>query len=213
MAIVETNLAEAEIRAPFAGVVSQTYATVGAIVTPTTSASATASATSSSILALSAGLEVEVKVAEASIGRVAVGQSVEILADAYPQQTFKGRAKRIAPEALIENNVTVFQVTVELQTGLEELRSGMTVEATFIGATVPDALLVPTVAIATEDGELGVRVGDNAGNPIFQPVTVGLTQDGKTQILSGLEKGDRIFLDLPQAERRSPFAPPSPPPN
>lgn len=211
--IVQTQLDEATIRAPFGGVVTQTYATVGAIVTPTTSASATASATSSSILALSAGLEVEVEVSEASIGQVAVGQTVEIVADAFPQETFQGRVKRIAPEALIENNVTVFQVTVELQTGLDRLRSGMTVAATFVGETVAEALLVPTVAIATEDGQLGVRVADGLGNPVFRPVTVGLTQGGKTQILTGVEGGDRVFLDMPREEEgRSPFNPPSPPP-
>ncbi|MEA5452467.1 efflux RND transporter periplasmic adaptor subunit [Leptolyngbya sp. CCNP1308] len=209
--IIATQLDEATIRAPFGGVVTQTYATVGAIVTPTTSASATASATSSSILALSSGLEVEVEVSEASIGQVAVGQTVEIVADAYPQESFRGRVERVAPEALIENNVTVFQVTVELQTGLDRLRSGMTVAATFVGETVAEALLVPTVAIATENGQLGVRVADGLGNPVFRPVTVGLTQGGKTQILTGVEGGDRIFLDMPREEGGSPFSPPSPP--
>ncbi|MGF1513865.1 MAG: efflux RND transporter periplasmic adaptor subunit, partial [Elainellaceae cyanobacterium] len=75
--------------------------------------------------------------------------------------------------------------------------------------TIADALMVPTVAIATEDGQLGVRVADEAGEPVFQPVTVGLTQAGKTQILSGLEVGDQMFLDLPEGER-SPSSAPSP---
>lgn len=200
VAIIQTQLEEANIRAPFDGVVTQTYATVGAIVTPTTSASATASATSSSILALSSGLEVEVDVAEANIGQVAVQQAVEIVADAFPNQTFKGRVKRIAPEAVIANNVTTFQVAVELLSGLETLRSGMTVDANFIGDTIANALTVPTVAIATENGQLGVQVVDDQGNPVFIPVTVGLTQDGATQILSGLEVGDRIFLDFPDGK-------------
>ncbi|MEO1298749.1 MAG: efflux RND transporter periplasmic adaptor subunit [Cyanobacteria bacterium J06636_16] len=198
VAIIQTELDDAQIVAPFDGIVKQTYATVGAIVTPTTSASATASATSSSILALSSGLEVEIDVAEANIGQVSVGQSVEILADAFPNQPFEGEVRRIAPEAVIENNVTTFQVMVELRTGFDQLRSGMTVDAIFIGDAVSNALTVPTVAIATEAGELGVRVPDEAGDPVFQPITVGLTQGNKTQVLSGLEMGDRVFLDLPE---------------
>ena len=67
-----------------------------------------------------------------------------------------------------------------------------------VGKTVTDALMVPTVAIATEAGQLGVQVVVDEGNPVFRPVTVGLTQDSKTQILLGLAAGDRIFLDLPQ---------------
>jgi HlyD family secretion protein len=200
VAVIQTQLEETVIRAPFDGVVTQTYATIGAIVTPTTTASSTASATSSSILALSSGLEVEIDVSEANIGQVVVEQAVEVVADAFPNQTFIGRVKRIAPEAVIQNNVTTFEVVVELQTGLDDLRSGMTVDAIFIGETIEDALMVPTVAITTEDGQLGVQAVDGQGNPAFQPVTVGLTQDGATQILSGLEVGDLIFLDFPDGK-------------
>ncbi len=194
---IETELAEANIRAPFPGRVTQTYATIGATVTPTTAASATASATSSSILALSAGLEVEIDILEANIGQIQVGQSVEIVAEAFPNQVYTGRVQRIAPEAIIENNVTTFPVVVELLTGADRLRSGMTVDATFVGETLTDALMVPTVAIATQDGQLGVQIPDSEGNADFRPVTVGITQAGKTHILHGLEAGDRIFVELP----------------
>ncbi len=195
--VIETELAEAKILAPFDGYVTQTYATIGAIVTPTTTASSTASATSSSILALSAGLEVEVDILEANIGQIQVGQPVEIVAEAFPNQVYTGRVQRIAPEAIIENNITTFQVVVELLTGTDQLRSGMTIDATFIGQTLTDALMVPTVAIATQDGQLGVQMPDSEGNVAFQPVTVGLSQGGRTQILQGLDVGDRIFLELP----------------
>ncbi len=208
VAAVQTQINEATIRAPFDGIITQTYATVGAIVTPTTSASATASATSSSILAIAAGLEIEIDVSEANIAQVEVGQSVEIVADAFPQQVFMGRVGRISPEAILENNVTLFQVVVTPITGLDQLKSGMTVDATFIGETLADALMVPTVAIATEFGQLGVHVVDDTGEPTFQPVTVGLTQDGKTHVLTGLEMSDRVFLDLPQQGRRPAAFPP-----
>lgn len=201
--VVATELAEADIRAPFAGDVTQTYATIGAIVTPTTTASATVSATSSSILALSSGLEVDVDILEANIGQIQVGQSVEIVAEAFPNQVYVGQVQRIAPEAIVENNVTLFQVVVELLTGAEQLRSGMTVDATFMGETLTDALMVPTVAIATQDGQLGVQMPNSEGTPDFQPVTVGITQAGKTQILQGLDAGDRVFLELPPESQRT----------
>ncbi|MGD1854664.1 MAG: efflux RND transporter periplasmic adaptor subunit [Leptolyngbyaceae cyanobacterium] len=208
VASIETQIDEAIIRAPFDGVISQTYATVGAIVTPTTSASSTASATSSSILAISSGLEIEIDVSEVNIAQVEVGQSVEIVADAFPQQVFTGQVERIAPEAVVENSVTLFQVVVSPLTGLDQLKSGMTVNATFIGETVGDALMVPTVAIATVAGQLGVQVADDENNPTFRPVTVGVTQDGRTQILAGIEADDRVFIDLPEVERERPSFPP-----
>ena len=48
----QSRLQDTIIRAPFAGTVTQKYATEGAFVTPTTSASSTASATSTSIVAI-----------------------------------------------------------------------------------------------------------------------------------------------------------------
>jgi len=59
VALAQTQVDDTIIRAPFAGIVTQKYATVGAIVTPTTSASSTASATSTSIVALASELEIK----------------------------------------------------------------------------------------------------------------------------------------------------------
>lgn len=186
------------IRAPFAGVITQKFATVGAFVTPTTSASSTASATSTSIVALAKGLEVVARVPEVDISALRPGQAVDITADAFPNQTFTGQVLRVAPEAIVENNVTSFEVTIALLTGQRELRSKMNVDVIFKGDSLPNALTVPTVAIVTMQGETGVMVPDEEDEPIFQAVTIGLVLDEKTQILSGLERGKRVFIDLPE---------------
>jgi HlyD family secretion protein len=196
----QIQLEERRIRAPFNGVVTQTYATVGAVVTPTTAASSTVSATSTSILTLASGLEVEVSVPEATIARIQTGQSVEITADAYPNRVFRGRVSRVAPEAVVEDNVTSFEVRVALETGRDRLRSGMNVDATFVGELVQDAAIVPTVAIASQQGTLGVQVADERGRATFRPVTVGVSQDGQTQVLQGLQAGERVFIDFPAGQ-------------
>jgi HlyD family secretion protein len=203
---IQSQLDDTLIHAPFDGIVTQTYAIAGAIVTPTTSASSTASATSTSILAIASGIQAKIKVPEIAIPQIRVGQKVEIESDAYPNRTFPGRVMRISPEAVLENNVTFFQVLVEFLNPQGELRAGMNVDATFVGKTIPKALTVPTVAIATQSGSMGVMVADAQGQPKFQPVTVGLTQKGQTQIVEGIKPGDRIFLDIPQAPK-NPFGP------
>ena len=186
------------IRAPFDGIVTQKYATEGAFVTPTTSASSTASATSSSVLALARGLEVVARVPEVDIGMIQPEQPAIITADAYPNDRFQGKVIRLAPEAIVEENVTSFEVTIGLITGQEKLLSKMNVDVTFLGQQISDALVVPTVAIVTKDGETGVMVADEANNPKFQAVTIGQVLDDKTQILSGLTSGERVFIDIPE---------------
>ncbi len=198
----QVNLENAIIRAPFDGIITQKYANIGAFVTPTTSASSSASATSSSIVALAKGVEVLAQVPEADIGRISPGQAVEIVADAYPDETFKGNVRLIAPEAVKEEGVTLFQVRVAIDTGKDKLRSGLNVDLTFLGEQIADALVVPTVAIVTEKGDTGVLVPDSKNKPLFRPVTIGSQIKDQTQILSGVKPGERIFINPPKDYQR-----------
>ncbi|WP_242060419.1 efflux RND transporter periplasmic adaptor subunit [Aerosakkonema funiforme] len=203
---VQVQLEDTIVRAPFDGTITQKYANVGAFVAPATSGSSTASATSTSIVAIARGLEILAKVPEVDIGQIKQGQSVEVVADAYPDKVFKGRVRLIAPEAVIDQNVTSFQIRVALDTGLEELRSGMNVDLTFLGNEVKNTLMVPTVAIVTENGQTGVKVPGTEKKCDFRPVTIGSSQEDQTQILEGLKEGDRIFVDLPKECRPRPQA-------
>jgi HlyD family secretion protein len=170
-------------------------------VTPTTSASSSDGATSASIVELSRGLEVEAKVPEASIARIKPGQSVEIRADAYTDNIFKGRVRLIAPRAVQENNVTSFRVKVALQTGQDKLKAAMNVKLAFIGDSISNALVVPLAAIVTKkDGQIGVLVPDKNNQAQFRPVTVGPTSGDQIQILQGVSKGERILLSPPEGQ-------------
>jgi HlyD family secretion protein len=194
----QVNLEDTIIRAPFAGIVTQKYANIGAFVTPTTSASSSASATSSSIVAVARGLEVLAQVPEADIGRIKQGQSVEIVADAYPDQVFKGSVRLISPEAVVEQGVTSFQVRVALDTGADKLRSGLNVDLTFLGDRLSNALVLPTVAIVTEKGQTGVLIPDAKNKAQFREITIGSQIKDQTQILEGVKVGDRVFIDPPK---------------
>ncbi|MCU0569163.1 MAG: efflux RND transporter periplasmic adaptor subunit [Oculatellaceae cyanobacterium Prado106] len=192
------------IRAPFDGIVTQKFATEGAFVTPTTSASEATSATSTAIVAVAQGLEVLAEVPEVDIQQLKIGQAVEVAADAFPGQTFNGNVKLIAPEAVVRQNVTSFQVRVALTTGQNQLRSGMNVDVVFLGNEVPSALVVPTVSIVTKGGRTGVLVPDARNKPEFRPVKIGLAVDDNTQVLEGLESGDRVFTDIPPGSEWDP---------
>jgi len=194
----EVQLADTVIRAPFSGIVTQKYATEGAFVTPTTSASSTTSATSTSVVAIAKGLEVLAEVPETDIGQIKLGQSVEIVADAYPDQVFQGRVRLVAPEAVVEQNVTSFQVRVNIETGKNQLKSGMNADVTFLGNKLDNALVIPTVAIATQKGQTGVFVPDRQGEPQFRPVTIGPTLQNQTQVLAGLKAGEQVFTEFPK---------------
>lgn len=197
---MQSQLADTEIRAPFAGIVTQRFASEGAFVTPTATASDVTSATSTAIVAIASGLEVVAEVPEADISRIRVGQSVEIQADALPEKIFEGEVKLIAPEAIERQNVTVFQVKINILTGTDQLRSNMNTNVSFIGNKLEDALVIPAVAVITQAGETGVLVPDQANRVRFTPVVLGTQAGDRIQVVEGLDVGDRVFIDLPPGQ-------------
>jgi HlyD family secretion protein len=202
------RLQETEIRAPFDGLITQKYASVGAFVTPTTSASGSSSATSTSIVALAGALEILAKVPEVEISELKLGQTADIVSDAFPRFTFHGHVRLIAPEAVIEQNVTSFECRLALDDGLDRLRSGMSVDANFTGRPIPNALVVPSVSITTKDRQVGVWVLDTATHqPEFRTVTVGTTSAGQSEIVQGLQAGERVFISQPIERAATGFNP------
>jgi len=194
---LEEEQSQQKIRAPFAGTITARYAEPGAFVTPTTTASATAGATSSSIVELSSGLEVSARVPESDIGRIAIDQLASIRVDAYPDERFDARVSEIAPRAVKQDNVTSFEVKLDLIDPPQKLLIGMTADINFQTGRGKSQTLVPTVAIVTEDGQAGVLLVDNQRKPVFQSVELGNSSGDQTAILKGLEPGTRVFIDLP----------------
>jgi HlyD family secretion protein len=196
---VQVQLRETTIIAPFDGIITQRYANEGAFVTPTTTASKEGQATSTSVVAIAQNLEVRVKVPEVDIGKVQTGQQVEISVDAYPEDKFQGTVKIVAPEAVVEQNVTAFDVRLSIDNdGQSKLKSGMNVNVNFLGRQVPAAILVPTVAIVRDKGKDAVLIPGQDNQPELREVTLGFTVRDKTQVTTGLQSGQRVFIDTPK---------------
>jgi len=191
------ELGDLTVRAPFAGVVTARFADPGAFVTPTTSASASAGASSSSIVELAQGLEAVAKVPESDIGRIQAGQSAAVRVDSFPDRRFPARVRQIAPRAEKLNNVTSFEVKLQLIDPPPELRIGMTADIDFNTGTLAARTLIPTVAVVTEQGKPGVLLVGPGNQPTFQAVMLGASSGKDTQILEGLQPGTRVFIDLP----------------
>ena len=199
---INTQIEDTVIQAPFSGVITQKNATEGDFVTPTSFASSTSSATS--IVTLANDLEVLAKVPEVDIGQIKQGQTVELRADAFPSQTFKGVVRLVSPEAkedATQRGVITFEVRVKLLTGKDTLRSGMTTDLAFLGKQLNNSLMVPTVAIVTVKGQTGVLLPDSNNKPKFQSVTIGPNIGNETEIIKGIKSGDPVFVQLPEGEK------------
>ncbi|MBD2692702.1 efflux RND transporter periplasmic adaptor subunit [Anabaena catenula] len=198
---VQSDINDTIIRAPFDGVVTKKYADPGAFVTPTTASSAVSSATSSSILSLASTNEVVANLAETNISKIRLGQEVIIKADAYPEKTFAGKVSQIAAQAIVEQNVTSFEVRVALSDPGRLLRSGMNVAADFQVGELENVLVVPTASVVRRERATGVFVAGADGKPVFTRIETGITVNNFTEVKSGLIGDERVLLSFPPGSR------------
>ncbi|MFQ6005933.1 MAG: efflux RND transporter periplasmic adaptor subunit, partial [Woeseia sp.] len=87
---------------------------------------------------------------ETDIGKVRPGMSAEVTVAAYPNQPFNGEVVKIEPQAVVEQNVTMFAVLISIQNPEGLLMPGMNAEVEVSVARSDDVLTVPVIALRTE---------------------------------------------------------------
>ncbi len=95
-------------------------------------------------------VRVRTLVDETDIGKILPGMPVRVVVAAYPNQPFTGEVMKIEPQAVIEQNVTMFPVLVRLENPQGLLRPGMNAEVRINIARAENVLAVPTMALRTD---------------------------------------------------------------
>ena len=141
-------------------------------------------------------LIVRAQVDETDMAKVRVGQSVEVTLDAYPDLKLPGRLDHLAYEARQNNNVTVYDIEVELLKAPGILRSGMTATVSVTVAERRRVLAVPAEALTEKDGKLDVLVKPPKGPAQSRPVTIGLTDGALVEVTRGLAEGEVLLVNV-----------------
>jgi HlyD family secretion protein len=92
-------------------------------------------------------MQIDAAVAEADIGGVLEGQSVDFTVDAYPTRTFHGAVKQVRNSPTTVNNVVTYDVVVSVTNADYKLKPGMTANVSVIVAQRDDALKLPNAAL------------------------------------------------------------------
>lgn len=151
----ERNLEDAQIsfddtdvRAPSRGVIIQKNVEVGTVIQ-----SATSNVGGGAILFQMANLDtvqVRALVDETDIGKIQPGMDVTITVEAYPNRPFQGRVLKIEPQALVQQNVTMFPVLARIANQNDMLKPGMNAEVEVHIGERRGALSVPNAALRTD---------------------------------------------------------------
>jgi HlyD family secretion protein len=120
------------------------------------------------------------------------GDQVNVLPAGGGEQLL-GHVTGIAPSALITQGVATFTVTAVIDGINPNVHAGSTAQMSIVVERDVDVLTVPTSAVHTSGASSYVLLLRN-GQSVTQPVTVGASDPTRTQILSGVQKGDQVIL-------------------
>ncbi len=135
------------IRSPITGTVIEKTVEQGQII-----ASASGNVSGGTTLVKMADLatvQARALVDEVDIGRIRAGQPAQVTVEAYPGRTFQGEVAKIEPQAVVEQNVTMFPVLVRLPNPESLLKPGMNAEIGIAIANRSDVVAIPNGAITS----------------------------------------------------------------
>lgn len=147
-------------------------------------------------------MQIDTSVAEADIGRIEVGQSVEFTVDAYPDVTFNGKVSEIRNAPIVVQNVVTYDVVVKVDNPELKLKPGMTANVSIIVSSKKDVLMIPNAALRFRPSEMrkaekgsGVWIVEQE-KPKRVRVTAGISDGNYTELTSGdIKEGQEIIVE------------------
>jgi HlyD family secretion protein len=191
ISLAQANLERTRLRAPFAGIVAEVNGEVGEFVTPSPPGIPMPPAVD---LVERGCLYVSAPIDEVDAPKVALGMDVFITLDAFGEQRFPGKVRRIAPYVLdLEKQARTVEVEVRFadEVDIAPFLPGYSADVEIITAARDDVLRLPAQTLI--DGQR-VLVYGNDGILVERSVSIGLSNWQESEISAGLEEGERVAL-------------------
>jgi HlyD family secretion protein len=185
---LEVSLSYTKIYAPISGYVSQVTTQEGETVV------AGLSAVNLITIIDATKLEMWIYVDETDIGRVKPGMKVEYWVDAYRDKRFSGAINLIYPQPEIKENVVYYLAILKIDPkDTVFLKPEMTTHVRIIIDEKTGVIIVPNGAVRFEDGKnvVYVKLKEKIER---KAVTTGIRDDRFTEIISGLNEGERVII-------------------
>jgi HlyD family secretion protein len=190
---IVTDLDRTVIVAPFSGTVAKINAELGEISTPSPAGIMTLPAIE---LIDDSCLYIKAPMDEVDAPKIQPGQPVRITVEALKGQHFAGRVRRVAPYiTAVEKQARTVSVDIDFVDSKKAkgLLVGYSVDVEIVLAARDSALLIPVTALRSGNKAL---VLDKNGIVSERTVQTGISNWQQTEILSGIEAGERVITSL-----------------
>jgi HlyD family secretion protein len=137
------------------------------------------------------------KVDESGIGKIYLNQPARIKVESFRDHTFLGRVTQITPLGVEKDNVTTFDTRISIENPGGELKANMTANAEILLEEHKNVLTVPEQAVLYDkDRNATIEVPDDKEKSGRRkiPVTAGLSNGTRTEIVAGLKQGESVVL-------------------
>ena len=189
------------VRAPISGTIVEKNVEQGQIVT---SMREVTGGTTLVRMADLSQVQVRTLVDETDIGRVQPGQPATITVQAYPDREFRGSVLKVEPQAVVEQNVTMFAVLTRIRNEDDLLRPGMNADVEIEVGQREDVLMLPNAAVKTagEAEELAPVLGIELPEPLSGSPAVEMPEGAERLRSMSPEERREYFMNLDPAERQ-----------
>jgi HlyD family secretion protein len=140
-------------------------------------------------------LNLAVTLAETDMPQVQAGQPAEITFDAEPGQVFTGTVTEIDLVGTTTSGVVSYSAIVSIDHPTDTLRPGMNASANIVVQQRENVLLIPNRAVVSAGNRGKTVTVVTGGQSSTVPVTLGLSGDTQTEVLSGLREGDVVVIN------------------
>lgn len=149
------------------------------------------------ILLNSGKIRVVTQVSEVDITQVTIGQKVQVVFDALEGQTYSGQVVYIDSLGEMDNSGLVsYEVKVDLDEPVEEVKNGMTCTLSFIFKEINDAVVIPNQAVTMENGQEIVQVKGEDGTIENREVKTGFSDGTNVEVVKGLDAGETVLVRI-----------------
>ena len=145
--------------------------------------------------------KVNFSIDESDMDKAAVGNAVNVVFDALPDDIFTGQVIEVTPSLISTGGYQVLTGVIQIELSdaqsADKLIEGLNASVEIVAAEAKNAVLVPLDALRDlGDGTYSVFVADALGALKMRVVTIGIQDDYYAQVLTGLEGGETVSTGL-----------------
>lgn len=197
--IEKTDYSERKVTAPIAGTVNEINIKNGDDLSKLSSGS---SREVPIIIGDLETMKAQVEVSEVDIASINIGQKATLTFNALDNFTASGKVEKMDSIGTSTSGVVTYNVTISFDSLDSRIKPEMSVSASIITDVAQNVIIIPNSAVKTEGDSYYVEVLENEV-PKAKTVEIGLENNSKTEIKSGVSVGDNVITQTINASSTS----------